>query len=224
MKSIVLVHAAFADGSSWNQVILPLQRLGFAVFAPQLPLTSLEDDVATLRRVLERAGGPVVLAAHSYGGAVITAAAAGEEKVQALAYIAAMAPDAGETVGQLLHLAEPHPSAPALTPDAHGFIWMPASGFDSAVAPDTQPDGRALMTATQRPISVQCLVQPAPHPAWKQKPSWYLLAANDRMIAPSTQRFMAERMKATIDEQPVDHTPLTSAPDLVVQLIARAAA
>lgn len=220
--TVVLVHAAWADASSWNKVIPQLQGLGLEVVSAQIPLTSLKDDVAALQRVLAKVQGPVVLAAHSYGGAVITAAAAGETKVKGLAFIAAMAPDEGETVGQLLHRAEPHPKAPQLTPDENGLLWMSAEGFANAVAHQSPPGETALMAATQKPIALKCLGEPMTKPAWKEKPSWFLLALNDRMISPVTQRFMAERMKARIDSRDVDHAPLSSDPDSVVRLIVEA--
>jgi pimeloyl-ACP methyl ester carboxylesterase len=221
--TVVLVHAAWADASSWSKVIPQLQRQGFDVVSAQIPLTSLTDDVAAVQRVLGRVDGPVVLAAHSYGGAVITAAASGQPKVKALVFVAAIVPDEGETVGQLFYRVAPHPEAPKLAPDEHGLIWMSEEGFANAVAPEASSEEIALMSATQKPIALKCLGEPTTKPAWKEKPSWYLLAENDRMISPATQRFMAERMKARIDSQPVDHTPLISAPESVVRLITEAA-
>ena len=220
--TVVLAHAAWADASSWNKIIPQLQRIGLQVMSAQLPLTSLLDDVAALQQALARARGPVVLAAHSYGGAVITAAAVGKSQVKALVYIAAMAPDEGELVGQLLQRAEEHPKAPQLAPDENGLIWMSAEGFANAVAPESSPEELALMTATQKPINVKCLGEAMSRPAWREKPSWYLLAEKDRMIAPATQRFMAERMQAHIDSRDVDHTPLASAPESVARIIVTA--
>lgn len=164
----------------------------------------------------------MVLAGHSYGGAVITAAGSGESKVKALVYIAAMAPDEGETVGQLLHRAAPHASAPALVPDEEGFLWMPAKGFADAVAHESPAEDTAVMAATQKPIAVKCVGEPMSKPAWREKPSWYLVAERDRMIAPETQRFMAQRMGGRVVSLEVDHTPLASAPEQVVALIAEA--
>lgn len=220
--TIVLIHAAFADGSSWNKVILPLKKLGFEVIAAPIPLTSLSDDVMAVKRMLHRVQGPVILAAHSYGGAVMTATS-GESNVKALVYIAAMAPDTGETVGGLLHRADPHPAAPSLAPDENGLIWMSPQGFANAVAPDSSQDEIALMFATQRPIHIACLGEVLETPAWRDTPSWYLLAAKDRIIAPHTQRFMAERAKARTREVDTDHTPLSSAPNAVVEMIVEAA-
>jgi len=222
--TIVLVHAAWADGSSWRHVIPTLTAQGFAVIAPQLPLTSLESDTLALKRVLRRIAGPVVLAAHSYGGAVITSAATGEHGVSSLVYIAAMAPDKDETVAALLHRAPPHPLAPALAPNSEGLLWMTRRGFADAVAPGSSAEELDVMTAVQIPVSVECLAQPMGVPAWREKPSWYLIADEDRMIAAQTQRFMAQRAGATVIAKPLDHTPLTSAPQDVVDIILRAAA
>jgi pimeloyl-ACP methyl ester carboxylesterase len=220
--TVVLVHAAWADASSWNKVIPPLQRKGMQVVAVQIPLTSLSDDVATVRRTLRKLSGPVVLAGHSYGGAVITAAGSENPNVKGLVYIAAMAPDDGETVGQLLHRAAPHASAPPLVPDEDALLWMPAKGFSDAVAHGSSADDAALMAATQKPIAIKCVDEPMTKPAWKEKPSWFLLAERDRMIAPETQRFMAHRTGGHILAMEVDHTPLASAPDRVVAIITEA--
>ncbi len=220
--TVVLVHAAWADASSWCKVIPQLQRLGLQVVSAQIPLTSFPDDVAAVQRVFDRVSGPIVLAAHSYGGAVITAAASGQPNVKAFAFIAAMAPDEGETVGQLLHRVEPHEKAPQLVPDENGFLWMSADEFSSAVAPEATSEEIALMVATQKPIALKCIGEPMTRPARKEKPSWYLLAENDRMISPLTQRFMADRMKARIDSQSVDHSPLASAPGSVARVIVAA--
>lgn len=176
--TVILVHAAWADASSWNKVILPLQRKGMEIIAVQIPLTSLSDDVASVRRILKRVRRPVVLVGHSYGGAVITAAGSGNPNVKALVYIAAMAPDEGETVGQLLHRAAPHPSAPALVPDDEGFVWMSAKGFADAVAHESSADDALLMAATQKPITIKCVQDQMTEPAWKEKllgfcsPNW----------------------------------------------------
>lgn len=220
--TIVLVHPAFADGSIWSKVIVALQGRGYTVVAPQIPMTSVSDDAAALRRAIERVKGPVILAAHSYAGAVITKAAEDLAQVQGLVYIAAMAPASGETVGELLHRAAPHPMGPVLAPDAYGMIWMSRDGFAQAVAPDASPTELDLMTATQKPISVAAIMEPMTEPAWAVKPSWFLVATKDRVIAAETQRFMAERMKASVIEAEVDHSPLVSAPEWVVKLIEQA--
>ena len=222
IPTVVLVHAAWTDASSWNKVIPPLQHQGMQVVAVQIALTSLSDDVAALRRSLKRVSGPIVLVGHSYGGAVITAAGSGNPDVKGLVYVAAMAPDEGETVGELLHRAAPHASAPALVPDEDGFLWMSAKGFADAVAPESSAADALLMAATQKPIAINCVQEQMTKPAWKEKPSWFLVAGRDRMIAPETQRFMAHRTRGDILEGQVDHTPLSSAPAGVVALIAKA--
>jgi pimeloyl-ACP methyl ester carboxylesterase len=218
--TVIVVHGAWADGSSWEAVIRPLQEQGLRVIAAPIPLTSLNDDAAALTRTIARTQGPVILAGHAYAGAVI--ATARDERVKALVYIAALAPDDGETVAQVFYKDEPHPEAPQLAPDADGFIWMTDSGFDHAFAQNATAAQKALSKAVQRPIAVKCIQEPAPTPAWKSKPTWYLLAEQDRMINPKTQWFMAERMKATIRPFAVDHAPLLTAPDKVVGVILEA--
>jgi pimeloyl-ACP methyl ester carboxylesterase len=220
--SVVLVHGAWADGSSWNDIIGPLLSRGLIVLAAPIPLTSLSNDIAALERALERTDGPVVLAAHAYAGAVI--AASTNERVQSLVFIAALAPDEGETVAEVFYRDRPHPRAPQLAPDAHGFIWMPRDAFGTAFAQLASAERAALFAATQRPIAVACIQQKAPRPAWKVKPSWYLVAEEDRMINPATQLFMAQRMGARIRSEKVDHTPLVTAPEPVIEVILEAVA
>jgi pimeloyl-ACP methyl ester carboxylesterase len=219
--TVIVVHGAWADGSSWQDVIGPLESHGLNVIAAPIPLTSLGDDAAALRRTIARTAGPVILAAHAYAGAVI--ATASDERVKALVYIAALAPDEGETVAQVFYKDETHPKAPQLAADADGLIWMPDEGFANAFAQNATPQQLALSKAVQRPISVKSIQEPMPAPAWRSKPTWYLLAEEDRMINPKTQRFMAERMKATVRSFAVDHTPLLTAPDKVVDIILEAA-
>ena len=220
--SVVLVHGAWADGSSWNDVIGLLLPKDLNVLAAPIPLTSLSDDVAALERALERTGGPVVLVAHAYAGAVI--AAATNERVRSLVFIAALAPDEGEPVSDVFYRDMPHPGAPHLAPDAHGFIWMPQKGFGTAFSQNASQKRVALLAATQRPIAVKCIQEKVPRPAWKVKPSWYLVAEEDRMINPITQHFMAQRMGAHIRSEAVDHTPLVSAPESVTEVILEAIA
>jgi pimeloyl-ACP methyl ester carboxylesterase len=220
-STVVLVHGAWADGSCWSNVILPLRNLGLRVISAPIPLTSLTDDAAALRRVIERTAGAVMLVGHAYAGAVI--AAANNDRVKALVYVAALAPDEGETVADVFYRAEPHPEAPHLQPDSYGFIWMPEEGFGRAVAHNASVNQLAVMAAVQRPIAVQCIQEKAPAPTWKTTPSWYLIAEEDRMIQPETQRFMASRMRATIRSHNVDHTPMYTAPNSVVDLILSAA-
>jgi pimeloyl-ACP methyl ester carboxylesterase len=219
--TVVVVHGAWADGSSWEAVIRLLQEQRLKVVAAPIPLTSLSDDAAALKRTIARTQGPLIVAGHAYAGAVI--ATANDERVKALVYVAALAPDEGETVAQVFYKDEPHPEAPQLAPDADGFIWMPDAGFDHAFAQNATDEQIALCKAVQRPIALKSIQEPAPAPAWKSKPAWYLLAEEDRMINPKTQRFMAERMKATIRSFGVDHTPPLTAPDKVVGVILEAA-
>jgi len=220
--TVVLVHAAWADGSSWNKVSGELTRQGCGVVSAQIPLTSFDADVAALKRVIRMQRGPMVVAGHSYGGAVVTAAAAGERNVRSLVYVAAMAPDEGETVGYLFFRAPQHPQAPRIQPDADGFVWIDAETIRSGVAQDATPDEATLMAINQKPVSVRCMDAPMSTPAWREKPSWYLVAEHDRVLSPDTQRYMAERMHATVISLPVDHVPLLSRPDAVVGLIRQA--
>ena len=220
-SAIILVHGAWADGSCWNNVILPLQRHGLKVICAPIPLTSLTDDIAALTRALERTSGPVVLVGHAYSGAVI--AAVREDRVKSLVYISALAPDEGETVAQVFYRNPSHPEAPKLAPDSHGLIWMPDDGFRRAVAHKASLDQTNIATAVQRPIAVQCIQEPAPTPTWKTKPSWFLIAEEDRMINPKTLHFMADRMKAKVQSHPVDHSPMYTEPKLVIDVILDAA-
>jgi pimeloyl-ACP methyl ester carboxylesterase len=219
----VLVHAAWADGSSWNKVTSELQRRSFHVVAAQIPLTSLSDDVVVLKRVLRAQNSPVVLVGHSYGGAVISAAAAGDTNVKALVFVAAVVPGEGETVGEVFTRVAPHPKAPKLQPDQDGFLWLKVDAFREAVAPDATKEETALMAVNQKPISLKCLTEPMKRPAWKEKPSWFLIAENDRMVSPETQRFTAERMQSKVVSLLVDHMPLTSSPTAVSDIIEQAA-
>lgn len=219
--AVVLVHGAWADGSCWSNVILPLRKRGWKVISAPIPLTSLTDDAVALRRAIDRMTGPVILVAHAYAGAVI--AAVHHVRVKALVYMAALAPEEGETVADTFYRAPPHSEAPHLEPDADGLIWMPEEGFGRAVAHKASPDQLAVMAAVQRPISVQCLQEKAPAPAWKTKPSWYFIAEEDRMIHPETQRFMAGRMRAVTRSHSVDHSPMYQAPEIVVDIILEAA-
>jgi len=218
--TVVAVHGAWADGSSWKQVILGLKREGLRVIAAPIPLTSLGDDIAALKRAIARTEGPLILAGHAYAGAVI--AGVNYERLKALVYVAALAPDEGETVGQVFYRDEKHSLTPKLAPDADGFIWMPDDGFKHAFSQNATAEQIALCTAVQRPISVRCIQEPAPKPAWRSKPSWFLIAEEDRMISPQTQHFMAKRMGATTRSLTVDHTPLVSAPGKVVEMIMEA--
>jgi pimeloyl-ACP methyl ester carboxylesterase len=220
--TVVVVHGAWADGSSWSRIISPLLASDIEVIAAPIPLTSLSDDIKALDRALERTQGPIVLAAHAYAGAVIAGSA--NERVKGLVFVAALAPDEGETVADVFYREPPHPQAPQLAPDANGLIWMPDEGFSSAFAPNGTAEQTSLFAAVQRPISVACIQEKAPKPAWKSKPSWFLIAEDDRMINQKTQHFMAARMGARIRSHKVDHTPLATAPGKVLDIIREAVA
>jgi pimeloyl-ACP methyl ester carboxylesterase len=219
--TVVLVHGAWADGSSWGSVILPLEKAELTVVAAPIPLTSLSEDASALNRALARTKGPVLLAAHAYARAVI--ASVNDERVKGLVYVAALAPDEGETVAQVFYRDEPHAKAPKLAPDAAGFIWMPDEGFGDAFAQRATAEQIAVVKAAQRPISVNCIQERVGKPLWRSRPAWYLIAEEDRMINPKTQHFMAERMKATTESIIADHTPILTDPDRVVRFILGAA-
>ena len=218
--TVVAVHGAWADGSSWKDVILGLEQEGLRILAAPIPLTSLGDDTAAVRRAIARLQGPVVLAGHAYAGAVI--AAVNDERVKALVYVAGLAPDEGETVAQVFYRDEKHAQSPHLAPDADGFIWMPDEGFRNAFSQHATAEQIALAAAVQRPIALGCIQEPVPTPAWRSTPTWYLVAEEDRMINPKTQHFMAKRMGATTQVLAVDHTPLLSAPQQVIDIILEA--
>ena len=215
--TVVLAHGAWADGSSWAKVIAGLTSAGVTSVAVPMPLTSFGDDVAALDRTLERTKGPVVLAGHAYAGAVI--AATRVDRVRALVYISALAPDEGETVADVFYRLQPHPQAPKLAPDAHGLIWLPNEAFAYAFAQHASAGEQAVLAAVQRPISPACVTVKVGRPLWRERPSWWLLAEEDRMILAETQRFMAERMQARISTHAVDHTPIVTAPGPCIDLI-----
>jgi pimeloyl-ACP methyl ester carboxylesterase len=220
--NVVLTHGAWADGSSWARVITALKSENANVVAAPLPLTSLADDVAALDRTINRVDGPIVLVGHAYAGAVI--AETKSDRVRALVYVTALAPDEGEKVADVFYRAAPHPLAPKLAPDANGLIWLPDAAFANAFAQRASREDLAVLAAVQRPISPACITVPVGRPRWKDLPSWFLLAEDDRMIVPDTQRFMAERMKATIKAHAVDHTPIVTAPAAVTDIIREAMA
>src|SRR5215470_15192839 len=215
--SVVLAHGAWAEGSSWAGVIAALKKESVRVSAAPLPLTSLADDVSALNRSLDRAEGPIVLVGHAYAGAVI--ALARPRRVRALVYVTALAPDEGEKVADVFYRLQPHPKAPKLTPDSDGLIWLPEGAFAAAFAQHASAEDLAVLAAVQRPISLTCIAVPVGRPLWKDVPSWFLLAEDDRMIVRETQRYMAERMKARIRAHAVDHTPSVTAPKAVVDII-----
>ncbi len=218
--TLVLVHGAWAECASWTKIILPLQKQGLGVVCAPIPLTSLSDDVDALDRMLARIEGDIVLVAHAYAGAVIGATK--NERVKLLVYVAALAPDEGETVADIFYREPPHPQAPKLGPDDNGFIWMPPEGFEHAFAQNADPDVKSVLFATQRPINVKCIQEKAPRPLWKGRPAWFLVAENDRMIPVKTQHFQAARMGAMVRTHAVDHSPMLTAPNVVVDVLLEA--
>jgi pimeloyl-ACP methyl ester carboxylesterase len=219
--SVVLAHGAWADGSSWARVITALKADGMSVVTAPLPLTSLADDITALNHSLDRTQGPIVLAGHAYAGAVI--ALARPERVKALIYVTALAPNEGEKVADVFYRLEPHPKAPKLAPDKDGLIWLPDDAFEAAFAQNASADDLAVLAAVQRPISLSCITVPVGRPLWRSIPSWFLVAEDDRMIVPATQLYMADRMKAKVKTYAVDHTPSVTAPGTVVEIIRDAA-
>lgn len=222
--NIVLVHGAFADGSSWSKVIQLLQEEGYNVTAVQMPLTSLADDVATTHHVLAMQSGPTILVGHSYGGVVITVAGANESNVTGLVYISAFAPDAGEAINNL-SARVPAPSGQAnIRPDAEGFLWIDPKAFPESFAQDVDPVQARVMSVVQKPIAASSFTEKTTQAAWKSKPSWYLVSENDRMINPDLERFMAKRIGAReVVSIPSSHASMVSHPTEVTKLITDAA-
>lgn len=222
-STVVLAHGAWADASIWSKVIFPLRSQSLNVMAVQLPLTTLQDDVAVLRRSLARISGATVLVGHSYTGAVITEAATDNDLIKALVYVSAMAPEQGESAVGLFYREPPPSQGPKIEPDRYGFIWISEQDFQTGVAPNATQDENALIFTVQKPIAFKCFEGKISNPAWKGKPSWFLIASEDRVIHPNTQRFMAERMKAHTHVGALDHTSPVTAPDLVLKVILEAA-
>jgi pimeloyl-ACP methyl ester carboxylesterase len=221
-KSVILVHGAWADGSSWSRVIPPLVAEGLAVTAVQLPLTSFDGDVASVRRALAASEGPVVLAGHSYGGAVITEAGR-DDKVSALVYVAAFAPDAGESAASLGRTVEPPPMASEVRPDAEGFLSLTEIGVRAHFAQDLSEPEKTVLFAAQAPTAVASLTGLVSEPAWRSRPSWYLLATEDHAISPKLQHNMSQRMGAEVVEVASSHVAMLSHPELTTRLILNAA-
>jgi pimeloyl-ACP methyl ester carboxylesterase len=217
LASVVLAHGAWADGSSWSKVIAGLGANGVKSSAAALPLTTLADDIAAVERAIDRLGGPVILVAHAYAGAVV--ASVRSEKVKGLVYVAALAPDEGETVADVFYRGKPHPKAPKLAPDKNGLIWLPENAFPEAFAPNASSEELLVLAAVQRPIAAPCISVKVGNPLWKEKPSWFLVANDDRMILREIQVFMAERMTAKVRAVSADHTPIVTAPRAVVDVI-----
>lgn len=217
--TIVLVHGAFADGSSWVKVIPILERDGYNVIAVQNPLTSLADDIATTKRVIDAQKGAVVVVGHSYGGAVITAAAAGNPNVKALVYIAAFAPDANEVLAAPSANFAPPALNSALVPDSAGFLYVDRAKFRDALCKDVPEADARVAAVTQKPVNNSVFTAVVPGAARKTIPSWYVVASEDRAINPELERFYAKRIGATTTEIKSSHVPFLSHPKEVVTVI-----
>jgi len=221
--TIVLVHGAFADGSSWTKVIPILQADGYTVIAVQNPLTSLADDVATTKRVIDAQKGPVVVVGHSYGGAVITAAAAGSAHVKALVYVAAFAPEAYEILTAPAANFAPPALGSALVPDAAGFLYVDRAKFHDVICRDVPAVDAQVIAATQKPVSGSVFTASVPGAAWKTIPSWYIVSSEDQAINPELERFYAKRIGATTTEIKSSHVAFLSHTREVVKVIEAAA-
>ena len=219
LPNIVLVHGAWADGSSWSAVIQRLQADGYHVTAPQFALTRLADDVARLRQVLARQDGPTLVAGHSYGGQIITALGTDAPNVVGLVYIAGMGLDEGESIGALLSQGPPGPALAHLDVDPQRFAWLPEDDFVNHFAADVDPVKARVMFAVQQPLHWSALGEVIGVPAWKSLPSWFLIADGDQVIPPDAQRQFAPRMGATTVEVSTNHVAMVSHPDDVLQLI-----
>lgn len=221
--NIILVHGAWADGSSWGEVIPYLQKEGYTVTAPQFPLTSHEDNIARLREVLDLQTGPTLIAGHSYGGQIMTGLGTDAPNVAGLVYVAAFGLDKGETLGALLSQGPPTPAIAHLRIDDRGFAWIPQKDFVEHFAADVDPVKANVMYAVQQPISGSAFEDKMGTPAWKALPSWYLVTTKDEAIPPDAQRLMAQRMGANVSSVESSHVPMVSHPEEVAQLIMGAA-
>ena len=220
--TVVLVHGAFADGSSWEKVIPLLQAKGLKVVAVQNPLTSLADDVAAAKRVIDAQTGKVVLVGHSWGGTVITEAGT-SDKIKALVYVAAFAPSAGQSTAELGKDYAVPPGIATLRADASGFLWLPTASVAANFAPDVPPATAALIAATQGPIAAQAFADKTTVAAWKNKANYYIAAADDRMIDPALQQAFAKKIGATTVTLKSSHVPMVSQPQKVADVIIAAA-
>lgn len=221
--NVVLVHGAWADGSCWSKVIPMLEAKGLRVTAAQIPLTSLEDDVAATRRILSSITTPTILVGHSYGGAVITAAGVGASNVKGLVYITAFGLDEGESLASLSAQGPAAAGASAVEPDAHGFLWINRSRFHDAFAADATAQEAAIMAVVQKPLAATSFTDKCGVPAWKSIPSWYLQCTDDQMIPPPAQAFLAERMGATVRSVAASHAVFMAHPADVAGIIELAA-
>jgi pimeloyl-ACP methyl ester carboxylesterase len=223
LPNVVLVHGAWADGSSWSAVIESLQAKGYDVTAPQFPETSTEDDVARLRQTLDRVDGPTVVAGHSYGGQIMTALGPDVPNVIGLVYVAAFGIDEGESLGALLGDGPPSPALANIAVDEQGFGWLPEDDFVGHFAADLDPVDARVLHAVQQPISMSTFEYTMGVPAWKSLPSWFVVAANDEAIPPDAERQFAERMGATTIEVSAGHLAMVTHPEVVVDQIEQAA-
>jgi pimeloyl-ACP methyl ester carboxylesterase len=221
-KNVVLVHGGFVDGSGWQKVYNILKQDGYNVTIVQNPTTSLADDVAFTRRAIAQQDGPVVLVGHSYGGVVVSEAGT-DPKVQSLVYIAAFAPDQGESVQTLISNPPPGASQPPILPPQDGFLFLDRAKFAASFAGDVSADEASFMADSQVPWGVEALAGAVTVPAWKSKPSWYLVATDDHMIPPPAQQMMAKRAGAKVSEVAGSHAIYVSRPDAVAKIIEQAA-
>ncbi len=222
MNNIVLVHGGFVDGSGWEGVYRSLKKKGYNVSIVQNPTLSLADDVAATKRILASQDRPAILVGHSYGGAVITEAG-NDPKVAGLVYITAFAPDKGESVATLIKNAPPGAPVPPILPPQDGYLLLDKSKFAASFAGDVEPEKAAFMADSQVPWGVEALSGSISEPAWKSKPSWYLIATDDKMIPPDAQRFMSKRAGSTVVEVKGSHAIYVSQPEAVAALIEQAA-
>ena len=223
LRNIVLVHGAWADGSSWSAVVERLQADGYTVTAPQLPLNALADNVARLRLVLGRQDGPTIVAGHSYGGQIITALGTDAPNVVGLVYIAAFGLDEGESIGALSEGGPPPPAVAHLSVDAEGFAWLPEDDFLNHFAADIDPVKAKVMHAVQQPLHMSAFTDVMGVPAWKSLPSWFLVADGDQSIPPDAERQFAARMGADTVEISSNHVAMVSHPDDALERIVTAA-
>jgi pimeloyl-ACP methyl ester carboxylesterase len=222
VKNVVLVHGGFVDGSGWEGVYRLLEQEGFNVSVVQNPTLSLQDDAIVTRRVLDQQDGPTILVGHSYGGAVISEAGT-HENVAGLAYITAFAPDQGESVNTLIAGFPQDGPQPPILPPQDGFLFLDREKFAEAFAGDVEPAKAAFMADSQVPWGLDALGGAVSDPAWRHKPTWYLIVTDDRMIPPAAQRTMAERTGAQTAETPGSHAIYVSQPAVVADVIAQAA-
>ena len=221
--NVILVHGAWADGSCWSGVIERLQADGYHVTAPQFPLTALADDVARLRHVLELQDGPAIVAGHSYGGQIITALGTDAPNVAGLVYIAAFGIDEGESLGALLGQGPTPPALEHPFTDPQGFIWLPEDDFVKHFASGVEPSRARVLHAVQQPLAGSSFTDVMAVPAWKSRPSWYMVATGDQAIPPDAERLFASRMGATTVEVAAGHLAMISHPGETAQLITAAA-